>query len=510
MITAPYYPIVYIRGYAGSQAEVEDTVADPYMGFNVGATKTRQRWTGDIIRHIFESPLVRLMKDYNYNDVYMEGQEVYDHKRLPAKSVWIYRYYEPVSKALGTGFRPEMEDYAKGLSDFLARLRHAYTGDNNQAKKNFKVILVAHSMGGLVARCYLQNISKNYKPCRYQDDPGAAPVKESNSVTVDKVFTYATPHGGIDLRLIGNIPRFLQFNNIENFNEKRMREYLAITDKNLPVTSLNNAFDHRRFFSLVGTNARDYAVANGLARSAVGPLSDGLVQIKNASADKTPRAYVHRSHSGHYGIVNSEEGYQNMVRFLFGDMKVDGLLMIDDITLPRFAQRALDKGKKVRASYYVECITRVRGADWDLHRRLTEENSALHCVYDKHIRGGKPAYLFSSFLSKQAIVSRSSKSMCFAMDLRIQVPKYEIDGREKRSAFIREGYIFRDKLNFKVMSDEKGIRLYTAWDSQAPNEANRRADIVAEDDHWHWSEKITTPKDPKLTATFKLTGRDWA
>jgi hypothetical protein len=34
------------------------------------------------------------------------------------------------------------------------------------------------------------------------------------------------------------------------------------------------------------------------------------------------RAYIHRSHSGRYGLVNSEEGYQNLQRFLFGNLKV--------------------------------------------------------------------------------------------------------------------------------------------------------------------------------------------
>jgi hypothetical protein len=33
-------------------------------------------------------------------------------------------------------------------------------------------------------------------------------------------------------------------------------------------------------------------------------------------------AYVYRSHSGYYGIVNSEEGYQNLTRFLFGDVRI--------------------------------------------------------------------------------------------------------------------------------------------------------------------------------------------
>ena len=36
------YPIIYVRGYAMTQSEIEDTVADPYMGFNVGSCKVRQ------------------------------------------------------------------------------------------------------------------------------------------------------------------------------------------------------------------------------------------------------------------------------------------------------------------------------------------------------------------------------------------------------------------------------------------------------------------------------------
>lgn len=34
------YPIIYVRGYAMTQSEIEATVATPYMGFNLGATKS--------------------------------------------------------------------------------------------------------------------------------------------------------------------------------------------------------------------------------------------------------------------------------------------------------------------------------------------------------------------------------------------------------------------------------------------------------------------------------------
>ena len=65
---------------------------------------------------------------------------------------------------------------------------------------------------------------------------------------------------------------------------------------------------------MIGTDPKDY----GLPRVAVGPKSDGLVFIEHAYVRKAHRAFVYKSHSGTYGEVNSEEGYQNLRRFLFG------------------------------------------------------------------------------------------------------------------------------------------------------------------------------------------------
>ena len=59
----------------------------------------------------------------------------------------------------------------------------------------------------------------------------------------------------------------------------------------------------------------------------MGARSDGLVQIANAAVRGAPLAVVHRRHSGRYGIVNSEEGYQNLQRFLFGDLKIEAELV---------------------------------------------------------------------------------------------------------------------------------------------------------------------------------------
>ena len=411
----PFHPIIYVRGYAGSQDEVEETVATPYMGFNLGATKARQRWDGAIVRHVFESPLVRLMKDFEYRDVYSHGSEILDDA-LPPRSVVIYRYYEPVSKDLGEGVRPEIEDYAKGLDELISKLRKQVCKRTGQDGAEFRVHLVAHSMGGLICRCFLQNPKYSSK---------------ANRDAVDKVFTYATPHGGIDVRLLGNVPSFFTRNNADNFNRERMRKFLALK-KDADVLSLDGKFDAKRFFCLVGTNARDYGAAGGMSRGAVGPLSDGLVRIENAAVRGAPRAFVHRSHSGNYGVVNSEEGYQNLTRFLFGDVRVDGVLEVEALDLPAAVQRALTKKKEVRASYHFEVVVRPRGGAWALHSRATGENSAIFRTFDEMLQPKKGIaprhpHLFSTYLSTR---NRTKKKgpLVFAVDLRVCVPDYVIEG----------------------------------------------------------------------------------
>ena len=91
-IQRPFYPIIYVRGYAMTRDEVIQTTSTPYMGFEAGSTKIRQAQDGRVVKFVFESPLVRLMKDYDYRDVYASGAENVD--RLPARSIVIHRYYD--------------------------------------------------------------------------------------------------------------------------------------------------------------------------------------------------------------------------------------------------------------------------------------------------------------------------------------------------------------------------------------------------------------------------------
>jgi hypothetical protein len=46
-------PIVYVRGFAMGDGEIDETTADPFNGFNVGSVLLRTGWTGDAARHVF-------------------------------------------------------------------------------------------------------------------------------------------------------------------------------------------------------------------------------------------------------------------------------------------------------------------------------------------------------------------------------------------------------------------------------------------------------------------------
>jgi PGAP1-like protein len=460
----PYHPIIYVRGFAATQGEIEDTVSDPYMGFNIGSTKARTVWTGEVKRFYFESPLVRLMGDHDYDDVFVGGDDLIAAERsdwpIPYRSIIIYRYYDDASKDFGTGETPPIEHFAKGLNSLILRLRERICANpkNRTTEKDFRVYLVAHSMGGLVCRAFLQN-----------PQLGSAEARAA----VDKLFTYATPHNGIDMRIVRNVPGWLSFGDVNNFNRSRMAGFLALTSSD--DVSVVTHFPPERIFNLVGTNPRDYGAAGGLSAWAVGDPSDGLVRIENAVTHgidpdgrevTSPRAFVHRSHSGHYGIVNSEEGYQNLTRFLFGELRVDGILDVDDITLPVEVQKAADQGKPIEASYQFEVVVSVRGCQWQMTRREVRENSAIFRTY-KQLFPGTPGthrppdrkqspHLFSAFLDPSRSV-KSSGSVSLAFDLKVLVPDYLVDGLLFLKRHYEGGYIYRELIIVEAFPDDTAL-----------------------------------------------------
>lgn len=446
----PFLPVIYVRGYAATMAEIEDTTADPYMGFNRGATQLRQDADKKPVRFIFESPLLRLMKDHQYVDAFHNGGNSYAPGTAPARSVWVFRYYEKVSQSLGSGERESIEQFAADLRQFILDVRTAICGNEDAARDRFKVYLVAHSMGGLVCRCYLQNTCRYGAPNAADNvalelDPGKA-----SPHYVDKVYTYGTPHNGIDMAGI-NAPDLGALDRLQvgNFNRERMRQYLRLAE-GTGVNELGDAFPSERFFCFIGSDYRDYGAFMGLSKHVTGPMSDGLVMMENAYVRGAPRAVSYRSHSGPYGIVNSESGYQNLRRFLFGGQRVTATLEVDALPLAAPVQEKKDAGAEIRGSYHFDVATQVRaGATYYLNERRYAQQSAVLKTYDELTKGGKQVYLFTGYLLEQARLA-SDTALMFSIDLGIRVPAFEIDRKFWFDQHF-EGFLYQETVTFALL-----------------------------------------------------------
>ncbi|RUO22946.1 hypothetical protein CWE09_13510 [Aliidiomarina minuta] len=453
-----HHPIIYVRGFAMTEGARESTVDTPYMGFNQGSTRVRQQYDRSFEHYIFESPLIRLMKEYGYQDVYAEGMNLAEpldedapFQRLPQKSLIIHRYYESEEEAVSQ--KPSIVEAAQRLSKLINRVRLQVCGDDTQAQQDFKLYLVAHSMGGLICRCLLQN-----------DE--ADPYESAKSV--DKVFTYGTPHNGIELMGM-NVPRFLGIGDANNFNRDRIANYLKIKPVEGRVDHLNGRFPPERFCCLVGTNPRDY----NLTRVLAGKASDGLVTIDNAAIRDAPRVYAYLSHSGPQGMVNSREGYDNLVRFLFGDYKMLIWMRPQQLPLPPEFRKRHEAGRKVRGSYLFQCCIKPRGDDpVPLSERSIDHSSAVFRSFDELLKPQKVGLskphspiLASVFLDSKRI--EVGKTMLLSADIVVRSTDFRIDGRRISRRQLPDENLFRETLSIKVTLNKQGwvIRSITADDN---------------------------------------------
>lgn len=480
---APFHPILYVRGFAMTRGEIDETSADPFCGFNLGSTVYRA--VPDRKRpprkFVFESPVVRLASDFGYSDVYEDGYDLVDPEweengnTLPSRSIVVYRYYDEASTLLGTANTPSIETFAKNLGELVLTVKRLVCANkrNDIEPDDFRCYLVAHSMGGLVCRAFLQNPKLDPQDARK---------------FVDKLFTYATPHNGIDV-LGGNVPSWLTFGDTDNFNRKRMSKYLALEAEYEKTELVNwlpeSRFPSRRVFCMVGTNRLDYEAGMGLSRAFVGHGSDGLVRIENATVDgidaqgkrsePCAKAFAYRSHSGFFGIVNSEEAYQNLVRFLFGDVRVDVFADFTDVRVPKELQKK-DEEDKVNALYQVEFLASPRGKLWYLTRRTAEEDSVAcftHKEWDKSRTGITKSitkHLSTIFLANRAKVNPRRKGLAYHVMFGVRVPDYEVEKTLWPDKHYEGGYLFRNALIVEIVppKDEASEwHVEYAWQDQS-------------------------------------------
>jgi hypothetical protein len=487
--TTPFHPIIYVRGFAMTQGEIDETAADPFCGFNLGSTVYRA--VPDRKRpprkYVFESPVIRLASDFKYRDVYEDGYDLLDPewqrpgRVLGPRSIIVFRYYDQASQLFGEGKKPSIDDFARQLGDLIVKVHDLVVANEASGitTKDFRCYLVAHSMGGLVCRAFLQNV---------KNDPRNA------SRFVDKFFTYATPHNGIDVAGV-NVPSWLSFGDTNNFNRERMAVYLGIEKQVLEKTGRvdwlpEERFPARRVFCMVGTNRQDYEAALGLSRTFVGHGSDGLVRIDNATltglkANGQPgegcaKAFTYRAHSGPHGIVNSEEAYQNLTRFLFGNVRVDIFVDIDEVEVPPKLAAAA-KADTLDALYQIELLASPRGKLWYLTRRVAEEDSVA-CFTQKEWNASKKGickYLSTVFLARRARVDKEDPSLAYSVTFGVRVPDYEVERKLWFDEHYEGGYLFRDGLVIELVPPETADDAWTvrhAWQRQTVKAPHRKLD----------------------------------
>ncbi|MFH8382567.1 esterase/lipase family protein [Kitasatospora sp. NPDC018058] len=456
-------PLIYVRGFAGGTSGIDKQVDDPFYGFNDGSTHIRVGGDGNAQYYQFESPLLRLFAEDGYHPLMAGDPKAYLESRaagtVDPATIWIHRFYDASADTFSkqaTDF--DVEAAARDLYELVQLVREKTGVD--------KVDLIAHSMGGLICRSMLQKWS-------YEGLGDFRPTVPGKDL-VDRLFTYGTPHGGITFAVGGGLlDEFMEDLGpvgSDIFSPEKMYGYLVPRVEygtEAPEGWQANripaeAFDPDRIFCLIGTDPGDY----GMAQKVVGPQSDGLVAIRNAAVEGAHRAYVHRSHSGRYGLVNSEEGYQNLRRFLFGRKRVAVELAGLEPCPPDAAGR--------RPFWQGELQLSVRGLPVVLHQQLAAHYCPVTLEPDPD---GAPIPLTTVFLLDPLTMPADgtntpvSPPSRYALHLRVSRLTEE-HGLLFWRDHLAQTADWDDTLIVDVgheADDPKGeLRLWAAWNSQLP------------------------------------------
>lgn len=618
-----YFPIVFIRGFAGTKNDVESAVSDPHRGFNMGSSivKLINNDASDdmakALQHDFPGPLLRLIEDFDYKDaitcrfVNSQNEPVpgavakLQRKRVEEsretvnwrKTLWVFHLYK--EEYFNSEERPLAEGYAEKLALFLDGVRQACIGFRptlrknatateeaqfhealrryNKARAEFRVNLVAHSMGGLVARCYLQNDELFQSPALQGIEP----------VLVNKLATYGTPHQGIQFRRGLELFEWIKdiFGPVgsDTFGEPRMREFLALYDdaginplrfikrfvrkrfilsRDASNSGLNLAkkllrqhplvycffkgpplhtfracrkdLTPERTLSIVGTNYQVYDVLFGMSSKSVGPRSDGLVKIDNAYICSGPRVFINCSHSGYMGLTNSEAGYQNLIRFLFGDIRYTLSLFPPEVFVDQLREQdhTLDY-------LTIECRLAIQGLPTYINRLTLEDKTALTIGMQpdgKPLKGKKspdataspfnPAgdriTLFTSFWDTRWLPSATSNlEPCIqgAVDLKFEAHYKTPEDNQGifRETRMEGEYFFNERLHLKFdprvhqvgarSAESNACTLWYHWGVGKPDWQGLDFDEKYEDGTLYYDYLIPfPPQSARKTALFQSEG----
>lgn len=432
-------PIVIVPGIPGLGAG-DQYVDDIFFGFNSGSTYVRIGSNGDPMARQFEGPIMRLLVDHGYSlhvpggrfNALLEAED----GSVPPNTIWFHRYFQ-VKQQVGA-FGSDAQSVELAARDLLKLIKLVLRKTGAP-----KVNLVAHSIGGLIGRSLLQKVIAENEGLSAAD-------------LVDKFFTYATPHGGLpSTARQGSSSATGAL--LEEANPRRMWRYLepgAGEDPPpwwSPLDIPLDAFPADRVFTLAGTLSESSTAAfERIGSEAL--RSEGVVALDNAYLPKSYHAFVHRSHAGRLGVVNSQEGYENLRRFLFGDLVVVASL------------RGAHLPESEELSWQGEIEVSVRGIPVLLHQRTVEHVCPIVFAREARVNGDRSIPLTSLFL----MTGSHNTSVRGAIRLRI-VSLRERHGQEESFESLGGSAEFDDSLVVDIGSlDDGSVALWAQWQSSIP------------------------------------------
>jgi pimeloyl-ACP methyl ester carboxylesterase len=381
MSTIEHVPLILIRGFGGLSVEDERQAA--YQGFNDGTVYPHKRGEN----YIYEGLVLRYLKsNWRYHDAtnvvgyysrpvieegdlpeglhgldprYFSGHRVVIDAGTalsliatpddPRRSLWVFRYYDLDERSFEV-----YGDALVRLIDFVRDLTVLKTGHPKPP-----VNIIAHSMGGLIAREAVQvtlpRLGRRAADC------------------INKIVTLGTPHKGISFQGVRDWKLVDADEELERFNPDGQ----ADAKNQWAWVNFPKFFPPERVLCVVGTNYKTYGtrVATGLNRLFSTPQehgwtynrSDGLVKQSSAELPGAPRTFVHKCHGGFDSIVTARESFEVATRFFHGDVRARVNLVSAQVSrgLDRFGRSEIFFGMSVKP----------RRVDFDLfHQSAEAEN----------------------------------------------------------------------------------------------------------------------------------------
>ena len=481
----PYYPIVYVRGYAEEQEDKLATAVDPYYGFATLTEYNKQLNVGHghVLSHIYKSPLWTLVSNSCEDNStvlgYQEGEKIpadHDESINPSKSIWLSRVCALDSKSYKQ--RSMKKDALELLNLLVYEIpkKLVALGMNEDTVRNdYKVILIAHGIAGLVCRTMMQNLLPDFKLKKDDEVPILALEKITDpEKLIHKFVTIGTPHKGHDMgtqdsHVTYSVYKPINPYNANGFASERMREYLKLTDLKFDTHSLGNStFPLKRCLCIIGSDHTRYhsnkdapAFSDGVVKQDHAYLVGAERPADNAAYDEKNVAFyanIHRAQTGVCGMVPSVESWAHIQRFLFGDLRVR--IALDNLAIHTKQTEEYDY------FYDFEFAYTVKGCGVYLHRRQLDPCENPIRLGRSEV-GAKELFLHNAFLdSKRTYAKTGSHFM-----MKIAVQEYRADKSLHYDAQYPSRTIYSENLEVRIKYCKGKIPNYCAQYSwQGDNE----------------------------------------